>query len=454
MKIEFKKLVTSSSILSAPGFVSIFISLLSIPIHLNYAGPESYGNYIIFHFILLISINFNLGIGKSTTISINNFKNKSKEIGYESIFYTKNIAYIIVVIFIFILLLDELSIYNFTNIYEYTFYLFLGSIITIFFVTFEGILQGHRKFKSISLLNLFFFSFSVSIPSILLFYYKDLELKNLILISILIKFFSTLIMFIIIKKNNLIKPSKNKILIKNLKKNSKWITLNSLLVQFYDLFDKYLIKFFLGPIALASYSIPQQLTGKLSIISKSFSAYLLPDLSKKNINNQTFEFSLHIFIKIIPIIIFLLIPTYPFVLKFWLGNSYSEIIHDLTKIFSLSIIFSCISHILVTKFEATKTLYRNLKIEFLLMPIFLLGLFYLTIENYTLISISILILFKEISLLFLRLNFLKSEIKFINNYYLFLLYFLIVLFLSFYNEYLYYLSILFLIINFLKNDYK
>ena len=454
MKIEFKKLVTSSSILSAPGFVSIFISLLSIPIHLNYAGPESYGNYIIFHFILLISINFNLGIGKSTTISINNFKNKSKEIGYESIFYTKNIAYIIVVIFIFILLLDELSIYNFTNIYEYTFYLFLGSIITIFFVTFEGILQGHRKFKSISLLNLFFFSFSVSIPSILLFYYKDLELKNLILISILIKFFSTLIMFIIIKKNNLIKPSKNKILIKNLKKNSKWITLNSLLVQFYDLFDKYLIKFFLGPIALASYSIPQQLTGKLSIISKSFSAYLLPDLSKKNINNQTFEFSLHIFIKIIPIIIFLLIPTYPFVLKFWLGNSYSEIIHDLTKIFSLSIIFSCISHILVTKFEATKTLYRNLKIEFLLMPIFLLGLFYLTIENYTLISISILILFKEISLLFLRLNFLKSEIKFINNYYLFLLYFLIILFLSFYNEYLYYLSILFLIINFLKNDYK
>mgnify|MGYP001181931118 FL=1 len=156
MKIEFKKLVTSSSILSAPGFVSIFISLLSIPIHLNYAGPESYGNYIIFHFILLISINFNLGIGKSTTISINNFKNKSKEISYESIFYTKNIAYIIVVIFIFILLLDELSIYNFTNIYEYTFYLFLGSIITIFFVTFEGILQGHRKFKSISLLNLFF----------------------------------------------------------------------------------------------------------------------------------------------------------------------------------------------------------------------------------------------------------------------------------------------------------
>ena len=73
MRIKFKNLLSSSSMLSAPGFISIFISLLSIPIHLNYAGPENYGNYLIFHFVLMISINFNLGIGKSVVISINNF---------------------------------------------------------------------------------------------------------------------------------------------------------------------------------------------------------------------------------------------------------------------------------------------------------------------------------------------------------------------------------------------
>ena len=66
-------------------------------------------------------------------------------------------------------------------------------------------------------------------------------------------------------------------------KIARWITLNSLLIQLYDLFDKYLIKIFLGPIAVATYSIPQQLTGKLSIISKSFSAFLLPNLSKKKL---------------------------------------------------------------------------------------------------------------------------------------------------------------------------
>ena len=92
-------------------------------------------------------------------------------------------------------------------------------------------------------------------------------------------------MYFFIKRSRLIKNSNNKILLKNLK-NSKWITLNNFLIQFYDLFDKYLIKIFIGPIAVASYSVPQQLTGKLSVISKSFSVFLLPNLAKKKIDKK------------------------------------------------------------------------------------------------------------------------------------------------------------------------
>ncbi len=450
MKIKFKNLLTNSSILSAPGIISIFISLLAIPIHLKYAGPENYGNYIIFHFILLVSINFNLGIGKSVTISINNFLSKKKEISYEAIIYTKNITLIIFIIFLTLFFLQKNNVFNFTKYYEYMPHLFIGSIITIFFITFEGILQGNRKFKSISILNLFFFSLSTSIPSLILIYKNDLNLENLILISILIKFFTVFMMFLIIKNNNLYKISKNKILMTNLKKNSKWITLNSILIQFYDLFDKYLIKIFLGPIAVATYSIPQQLTGKLSIISKSFSAFLLPDLSRKKINNLNFNFSLKVFIKFIPILIFILVPFYSVILKLWLGNNYNETIHSLTKIFSLSIIFSCASHILITKFEATKTLYKNLKIEFFLLPFFLIALFFLTTNNFPLFVIGILILSKEMLLFFLRLNFLKYEIVEFKEYYFFSLYFLFLLFLSFYNQNLYYLSLIPLVIIFLK----
>ena len=78
MKIKFNKLFKNITILSIPGILSILISLLSIPIHLNIAGPENYGNYIFFHFILLFAINLNFGIGKSTAISINNFPKKKR----------------------------------------------------------------------------------------------------------------------------------------------------------------------------------------------------------------------------------------------------------------------------------------------------------------------------------------------------------------------------------------
>ena len=450
MRTKFKNLVSISTILSVPGIISIFVSLISIPIHLNYAGAESYGNYIIFHFLLMISINLNLGIGKSVVISINNFFKKRKEISYEAIIYTRNVSLIIFLIFLLVLVFDKTLNNDFLNIYKFTKYLFIGSIITIFFITLEGILQGNRKFKSISFLNLLFFNLSLAVPSILLIYDNKLTLENLIIISILIKSISVLIMFLMVIKLGLVKKSKSRDLFENLKANSKWITLNSILIQFYDLFDKYLIKFFLGPIAVATYSIPQQLTGKLSIVSKSFSAFLLPDLSKKKIDNDNFNFSLQIFLKFVPLLILLTIPLYPLVLKFWLGNSYSETIHQLTKIFSVSVIFSCASHILITKFEASKSLYNNLKIELLLMPFFLFVLYFLTSGVFTLIQISFLILLKELTLFFLRLSFLTNEVKKIKEYYFLSLYFLLMLYFSFNNENLYYFCLILLILNFFR----
>ena len=139
-------------------------------------------------------------------------------------------------------------------------------------------------------------------------------------------------MFLIILLNDLVSKSNNEILFLNLKKNARWLTLNSILVHFYDLFDKYLIKIFLGPIAIATYSIPQQLTGKLSILSKGFSAYLLTNLSSKKHDNSVFNYSLRIFLNIIPILIFILFPLYE-LLNFWLNDQYSQEILLLTKYF-------------------------------------------------------------------------------------------------------------------------
>ena len=116
-------------------------------------------------------------------------------------------------------------------------------------------------------------------------------------------------------------------------------------------------------------------------------------------------------------------------------------------------IFSCTSHILITKFEASKTLNRNLKIEFLLMPFFLFSLYFLTSGKFSLIEISFLILLKEVALLLFRLNLLRKIIKNLFIHYIYISLFLLTLYLSINFENLFYISLVGLIISiFIKND--
>ena len=150
--------------------------------------------------------------------------------------------------------------------------------------------------------------------------------------------------------------------------------------------------------------------------------------------------------------IFLIFPLYSVLLNFWLGTEFNEDILHLSKIFTLSGIFACTSHILVTKFEASQILKRNLKFEFLLMPFFLLTLYLFTSSNYSLLYIACIILAKETMLLFLRLNFLKKEIENITYYYLYSIFFILMLYVSFTNEFAFYLMEILLLINIIKND--
>jgi O-antigen/teichoic acid export membrane protein len=444
------KFFKSGIILSLPGMLSIIVSLIAIPIHLKIAGAENYGNYIIFHFILTISVIFNIGIGKSIVISIGNFSQKKKEIAYQGLRYTFMISFLISCIFILLNFIDA-------RIFEYFFrsdtifvYFIICTISTILYVSLEGILQGNEKYKHLSFYNFLFFSLSLTLPSLTLFYNPKADLDNLLLISTFLKVLTVLAMLLLIIINNLIKISNNNILINNLKKNSKWLTLNNILVQFYDIFDKYLVKIFLGPITLATYSIPQQLTGKLTIFSKGFSVILLTILSKKKIDNKDLNQTIKIFLSIVPIFIFLIFPLYSLLLNFWLGGNFSKDILYLTKIFSLSGVFAGTSHILVTKFEATQTLKRNLKFEFILMPLFILVLYIFIISNYSLLYIASIILAKETILLFLRLNFLRKEIKDIIHYYLYSVFFILMLYLSFRNEFLFYVLEIVLLINIIR----
>ena len=69
--------------------------------------------------------------------------------------------------------------------------------------------------------------------------------------------------------------------------------------QIFEILDKYLIKIFIGPSALALYSIPYQLAGKITIFSKSISAVLLPEISRGNKLKEKILINLLIFILLV-----------------------------------------------------------------------------------------------------------------------------------------------------------
>ncbi len=443
---KIKNLIANSVILSFPGFISIFLSLLSIPIHLKFAGLENFGNYFLFHILLSLSLLLNLGISKAVVISSNFEKKNLSKIAYDAIKYSCGIVILVSVSYfpINFIIKDNFN-YNFSlELF------FIGLVTSIIYLTFEGILQANKLFKNISLINFVFYSLSLSLPSILLIYFNEMILYELLFLSVSIKVLTIIFLIIYFMRNKLIVKNENKFFFKYFKKNSPWLTLNSALIQLYEMMDKYLIKIFMGSSLLAIYSIPQQLTGKLSILSKAFSAFLLPNIHKKKKLDE-FSYSLKIFVKFIPILLFVLFPLYSIILNFWLGDEYSLLILNLTKIFTLIAVYSCISHILITKYEADQNSKKNFRIELSLLPLFLLILGYLFIKFDSLLFISILILVKEIFLVLLRLYFLSSKVIKIKQYLIYILIYPILLILSFLNMNFFYLILAILIIKTFKD---
>ena len=135
MKIYKNKLYFNSLILSAPGIISIFLSLFAIPVHLNYLGIENYGSYIFFHLILSFSFLLNLGIPKSIVIASGIFPKSKNKIAFDGIKYSFFIVSLILILHFIN------SIYNFFNYDNFSInYIVIGVIFSIIYLFLEGIL--------------------------------------------------------------------------------------------------------------------------------------------------------------------------------------------------------------------------------------------------------------------------------------------------------------------------
>ncbi len=406
-------LIKNSTVLTMPSIFGILLALFAIPVHLQINGKIDYGNYIFFHFIIFFGLLLNFGINKIVAIEIAKDKNVSKIIK-ESIYLS---IYLSIVIFLIGITLS----YLLNNFFYFSIITF-GLSITVIYLTLDGILQGLKKFKSLSLINFIFYTLSLNLPSITLIFNNN-SFEKLIVFSIVIKIFAILVCIISLKKHIKQNNNLNYNFFTKIKKYSKWYLLFNLNIQIFDILDKYLIKIFIGPAALAVYSIPYQLAGKITTFSKSISAVLLPEISYgKQKDKINFNESINFYTLAVPIILLLIFPFLEFLLNLWLKNQFTEQILDLTKIFLIVAWLAGISHILITYFEGKKQIKYNTILELYFIIPFLTVLLITLTKFENLIYVSFVLFAKEIVLIIFRTQKIKEKI---NN--LFLIYSIIIL---------------------------
>jgi hypothetical protein len=415
----YKKFFINSFFSSMPGFLSILLSFLSIPIYLEYGGKEEYGNYIFLHFLSFVAPILNFGLGKISSISI--AQNKDKDATALILFYKtiKNSLIILLIFFLFFIFNIFFSFIN-SNIFSLA---ILSIFFTVLFVTIEGIFQGKGLFFGLMLINLFFYGVSLSFPPFLLiFQYQNYE--NLFFISLIIKAAIIIISSYYLFRHKPLKFFYNYPDTFQKYSDQKWLSISNLLNISYDIMDKYLIKLHIGSAALAIYSIPQQLTGKLSILSKGISAVLLPNIALKKKNKfitKDLLISLKIFIFVIPFFILLFFNFFGILLEIWLGKNSTIEIVNLAKIFSVVTWISCLSHLVINYYEGSGNIKKNSMIEIIFLPFFFIIL-YLTILENNLLIVAFAVLFKEIILFLFRSVKIIKQVKVIIYSYLIIIF--------------------------------
>jgi hypothetical protein len=102
-------------ITTSPSVISIFFSIISIPVYLFYNGLIDYGNYVFLHIVSSAGLFLNLGLGKAIVIEYKkNFQNN----------YIIRLGLIFTLINIFFLFFIFLFMYQF-NLYKFYEFFFI-----------------------------------------------------------------------------------------------------------------------------------------------------------------------------------------------------------------------------------------------------------------------------------------------------------------------------------------
>jgi len=374
----FNKNLGNIIVSSSPGLISIFLSFFTIPIYLKYLGFEKYGNFLILHILLSVVMITNFNLGKIAAIKMQKVSKKIKNSIISTTVATSIISSALVCIFfylIYLLLINFKHNFIFNNYKILFFALFFSNI----YVTLENISKGLKYYFLSSFSNLIFYSLSLSLPALfILFDFKNYENANyLFYISVYIKIFGILLIFFTLIYKKILNFNFSSLILKDFLAYAKWQTLSSTYVQIFDFFDKYLIKIFLGAASLSLYSIPQQIAGKLSVLSDGLISVFIPKISSSKNKKKKIEILNSNFYGFFYFIGFSIILINPFIdelLIWWLKTNATLSIIYLFKIFLIISFYICITHIISTFLDTQNLSKKNSQIETFVLIFFIIGL--------------------------------------------------------------------------------
>ena len=372
--IHLKNILVSS----IPGTISILLSFFSIPIYLKYLGFEQYGNFLILHILLSLAMITNFNLGKIASIRMQRATSKTKKL----IISTTVLASIIssATISLILYLIYSSLIKNYHNLIVYNYELFfLALFFSNIYITLENISKGVEYYYLSSLANLIFYSFSLSLPAIfIIFDFKIIaDVNNLFVISVLFKIISIFIISFVLTYKKFLNFNFSFLIIKDFINHAKWQTLSSIYIQIFDFFDKYLIKLFLGAASLSLYSIPQQIAGKLSILSDGIISVFIPKISSSKNKKKNFKIlnsNFYAFFYLTSFFLILINPLIDEILFWWLKTNTNSEIYYLFKVFLLIAFYICITHIISTFLDTQNFSKKNFQIESIILIFFVFGL--------------------------------------------------------------------------------
>lgn len=374
----FNKNLGNIIISCTPGLISIFLSFFTIPIYLNYLGFEEYGNFLILHILLSIVMITNFNLGKIASIKIQKVLKKTKASIISTTIVTSIVSSAFVSLLLYFIYLFYISLYDDLIFNNYKI-LFLALFFSNIYVTLENISKGLKYYFLSSFGNLIFYSLSLSLPAlfILLDFNSYGDVTTLFNISLCIKIFGILLILFTLIYKKFIDFNFSSEILKDFLRYGKWQTLSSAYIQIFDFFDKYLIKIFLGAASLSTYSIPQQIAGKLSVVSDGLISVFIPKISSTKNKKKTFEIlnsNFYGFFYLIGFSLILINPLIDEILIWWLkANATSDVIF-LFKIFLIVSFYICITHIISTFLDTQKLSKKNSQIETFVLFVFIIGL--------------------------------------------------------------------------------